>query len=379
MNREHFHSLKPQAFSRRTIIKAMGMGAASTVLTPLALNGCQTAQSQTSQSLANPPIQVNRIAQTNSNQASDLITKQIPRTTERIPAIGLGTFLTFDVLKSQPRNHIQQVIRRFWEGGGRLIDVSPLYGMSEVNVGELITTLGITNDLFITNKVWATGEYLGDPTQAQRQLEKSIERLSRNPIDVMQVHSLVDVEVKVPLLRRWKNEGKIRYLGITYHDPLYAPVVEQWIDRGDLDFVQVRYSIFQRGVEERILPVAAERGTAVLVNMPFEKARLFEVVRGQPLPDFAREIGCFNWAQFFLKYVISHPAVTAAIPATSNPDHMSENLGALRGSLPDNPMRARMVQHMQSLPRFDQITQMPWYPGKQFTGLVSLPNPRPTV
>ncbi|MBD2102522.1 aldo/keto reductase [Leptolyngbya sp. FACHB-261] len=379
MNTEHSHSSNPQAFSRRTIIKAMGMGAASTILTPLALSGCQTAQSQTSQGSANQPIQVNRIAQANSNQLSDIITKEILRTKERIPAVGLGTFLTFDVLASQPRDQILQVIRRFWEGGGRQIDVSPLYGMSEVNVGEFIKVLGITNELFITNKIWATGEYLGDPGQAQRQLKQSIERLSRNPIDVMQIHSLVDVDVKVPLLRRWKQEGRIRYLGITYHDPLYAPVIEQWIEKGDLDFVQVRYSIFQRGVEERILPAAAERGTAVLVNMPFEKARLFGVVQGQPLPDFAREIDCRNWAQFFLKYVISHPAVTATIPATSNPDHMTENIGALRGALPDNAMRARMVQHMQNLPGFDRIAQMPWYPNKQFAGLVPLPNPRPTV
>lgn len=379
MNTEHSHSLNSQAFSRRTVIKAMGMGAASTILTPLALSSCQAAQSKTSQVVVSQSTQANVLAQASPNQPSNIITKEIPRTSERIPAIGLGTFLTFDVLKSQPRDQIQQVMRRFWDGGGRQIDVSPLYGMSEMNVGEFARTLGITNDLFITNKVWATGEYLGDPRQAQRQLEQSMERLSRNPIDVMQVHSLVDVEVKVPLLRRWKQEGKIRYLGITYHDPLYAPVIEQWIEKGDLDFVQVRYSIFQRGVEERILPAAAERGTAVLVNMPFEKARLFEVVQGQPLPDFVREIGCENWAQFFLKYVISHPAITAAIPATSNPDHMTENIGALRGSLPDNAMRARMVQHMQNISGFDRIARMPWYPGKQFAGLVPLPNPRPTI
>jgi diketogulonate reductase-like aldo/keto reductase len=357
MNTEHSRSFNLQAFSRRTIIKAMGIGAASTVLTPLASNGWQTAQSQTNQSLASQPTQVNGIAQANPNQPSDIITKGIPRTNERIPAIGLGTFLTFDVLESQPRDHIQEVIRRFWEGGGRQIDVSPLYGMSEVNVGEFTRSLGITNELFITNKVWATGEYLGDPSQAQRQLEQSTERLSRNPIDVMQVHSLVDVDVKVPLLRRWKQEGKIRYLGITYHDPLYAPVIEQWIERGELDFVQVRHSIFQREVEERILPAAAERGTAVLANMTLEKGRLFEVVQGQPLPDFAREIDCENWAQFFLKYVISHPSVTAAIPATTNPDHMTENIGAMRRALPDNAMRARMVQHMQTLPGFDRIAK----------------------
>ncbi len=146
-----------------------------------------------------------------------------------------------------------------------------------------------------------------------------------------------------------------------------------WIEKGDLDFVQIRYSILERGAEERILPAAAERGTAVLANMPFEKARLFQLVQGQQLPDFAREIGCENWAQFFLKYVISHPAVTAAIPATTNPDHVVQNMGAMRGALPDAAMRARMVKHMENLPGFDKLAQTPPYPGKQFAGQVSIP------
>lgn len=285
--------------------------------------------------------------------------------------------MTFDALPDQPRAHLQQVMRHFWDAGGRLIDVSPLYGMSEVNVGEFAKALGITNNLFITNKIWATGQYLGDRSQAQQQLEQSMKRLSRDGIDAMQVHSLVNVDVIIPLLRAWKKEGRIGYLGVTHHEPLYFAALERWINNGDLDFVQVRYSIAQRAAEERIFPAAAERGTAVLVNMPFEKARLFELVKEQPLPDFASEIGCENWAQFFLKYTISHPAVTCAIPATTNPNHVAENMRALRGPLPDNKMRARMVKHMESIPGFDKLTQSPWYPGKQFSGLVRLPNPRP--
>jgi diketogulonate reductase-like aldo/keto reductase len=249
--------------------------------------------------------------------------------------------------------------------------------MSEVNVGEFARTLGLTNDLFITNKTWATGEYLGDSSQAQRQFEQSLTRLSRDRIDVMQVHSLVNVDAILPLLKAWKAEGRIRYVGVTHHDPLYFAVLEKWIENGDLDFVQLRYSIRQRGVEDRILPAAAARGTSVLANMPFEKARLFELVKGQPLPDFASDFGCENWAQFFLKYVISHPALTCAIPATTNPDHVVENMGALRGALPDDSMRTRMVEHMESLPGFDNLPQTPWYPGKNFSGLVRLPNPRP--
>jgi diketogulonate reductase-like aldo/keto reductase len=369
MHQENFRSSNPQSFSRRAVIKAMGISAATAAFTPLIQGGFEVAQSQT-QGQTSP----SQVAQSGSPQPSEVITKRIPRTNEQVPAIGMGTFLTFDVLANQPRNNLREVMQRFWDNGGRLVDVSPLYGMSEVNVGEFATALDITNDLFITNKIWATGEYLGDDSHALRQLEQSMQRLSRDRIDAMQVHSLVNVEMVIPFLREWKQEGTIRYLGVTHHDlPLYAAPIARWIENGELDFVQVRYSIFERGVEDRILPAAADQGTAVLVNMPFEKARLFEVVQGQPLPDFASEIGCENWAQFFLKYVISHPAVTCAIPATTNPDHVVENLGAMRGSLPDQEMRTRMVRHMESLPGFSNLAQMPWYPGKQFNGLVRLP------
>ncbi|MBD3887022.1 aldo/keto reductase [Phormidium tenue FACHB-886] len=370
MHKKHVHSSNLQSFSRRAVIKAMGLGAATTAFTSLALGGDRSAQSQVERG----QIAQNSTEQINSTQPSRVITKSIPRTNEVVPAIGMGTFLTFDVLSDQPRDHLQDVMRRFWQGGGRMIDVSPLYGMSEINVGEFAAALNITNDLFITNKIWATGEYLGDDSHALRQLEQSMQRLSRDRIDAMQVHSLVNVEMVIPFLREWKQDGRIRYLGVTHHDlPLYAAPITRWIENGELDFVQVRYSIFERGVEERILPAAADQGTAVLVNMPFEKARLFEVVQGQPLPDFASEIGCESWAQFFLKYVISHPAVTCAIPATTNPDHVVENLGALREPLPDQEMRTRMVRHMESLPGFSNLAQMPWYPGKQFSGLVRLP------
>jgi diketogulonate reductase-like aldo/keto reductase len=350
--------ISDSTISRRKAIEMMGLGATTAIVTS-AILGDKQAQGQAVQA------------------SSNLLSKVIPRTNERVPAIGMGTFMTFDVLPDQPRENLQEVMRRFWEEGGRTIDVSPLYGMSEANVGEFAQQLGIGNDLFIANKIWATGQYLGDRSQAQSQFERSLQNLSRDRIDLMQVHSLVNVDVIIPLLQEWKQEGRIRYLGVTHHEPVYYAPIERWIERGDLDFVQVRYSIAQRAAEERILPAAADRGTAVLINMPFEKARLFELVQGQSLPDFAREIGCENWAQFFLKYVISHPAVTAAIPATTNPEHVTQNMGALRGPIPDRAMRARMVEHMESIPGFDSLTQTPWYPGKQFSGLVRLPNPRP--
>lgn len=302
--------------------------------------------------------------------APGTITRTVPRTGEALPAIGLGTFLTFDIVPGRKRDHLREVMRRFWEGGGRVIDTSPLYGMGEVSVGDFATTLGINDQIFVANKVWTTGEFLADESHALRSLDLSMGRLWRDRIDLMQCHSLVNVDFAVPYLHAWKKEGRIRYVGVTHFENPYMEVLGSWIARGNLDFVQVNYSIFSRMAEERILPAAADRGTAVLVNMPFEKARLFKVVEGRPLPDFAREIGAENWAQFFLKWVISHPAVTCAIPATSNPDHMAQNIGALRGPLPDRAMRARMVQHMQSIAGFDRIAEMPWYPDKQYPGVI---------
>jgi len=339
----------PLNSARRTSLKALGAGA--TALMAPGLFGAGRALAQ----------------------APEIITHAIPKTGERVPAVGLGTFMVFDIKPGQPRDHLREVLRRFYEGGGRVVDTSPLYGMSEVSVGDFATGLGITKNLFITNKTWATGEWLGDDSQALAQLKQSTERLWRDPIDVMQCHSLVNVPVIVNILKNWKKEGRIRYVGVTHHELPYFGPLAQWVERGDLDFVQVHYSIHTRLAEERILPAAADKGTAVLVNMPFEKARLFRIVEGQPLPGFASEIGCENWAQFFLKWVISHPAVTAAIPATSNPDHMSENIGALRGPLPDREMRARMVKHMETIPGFDKLAEMKPYPGKTFEGVVRLP------
>jgi len=305
-----------------------------------------------------------------TSRTQGIITKTIPRTSESLPAIGLGTYLTFDVIPGEPRDFIREVIRRFREGGGRVVDTSPLYGTGEISVGDFATAMGIAGELFITNKVWSTGKFLTDDSHALASLDQSMQRLWRDKIDVMQVHSLVNVDQIVPILRGWKQEGIVRYIGVTHHElPYFGPLAD-WVEKGNLDFVQVHYSIHTRNAEERILPAAADKGVAVMVNMPFEKARLFKVVEGHTLPDFAKEIGASNWAQFFLKWVISHPAVTCAIPATTNPDHESENIGALRGPLPDREMRARMVRHMETIPGFDRLAAMPPYPGKTFNGVI---------
>lgn len=305
-----------------------------------------------------------------STKFENITLKAIPRTGEKVPAIGLGTHMAFDVKPGKPREHLREVLKIFYEGGGRVVDTSPLYGMAEVNIGDFATALGITNELFLADKAWVTGQWLGDDTYAQQQLQRSMERLWRDQIDLMQCHNLVNDRTMVRVMQEWKKEGRIRYLGVSHHQPSYFGLVAPWVEKGALDFVQVRYTLATRLAEERILPAAMDTGTAVVVNMPFEKARLFKIVKGRPLPDFASEFGCQTWAQFFLKWIISHPAVTCAIPATTNPKHQADNIGALKGPLPDAEMRSRMLKHMETIPGFDKVAKMPAYPGKTFEGVV---------
>ncbi len=301
---------------------------------------------------------------------ADIAMKVIPRTGETVPAVGMGTHMTFDIKPGKPREHLREVMKIFYDGGGRVIDTSPLYGLAEVTIGDYATALGITRDLFLADKIWVTGEWLGDDSHAQRQFQRSKERLWRDQIDLMQVHSLVNARTVIRAMREWKEDGQIRYLGATHHLPSYFHLMAPWVEKGALDFVQVRYSLATRLAEERILPAALDTGTAVMVNMPFEKARLFQIVKGRPLPDFAGEIGAETWAQFFLKWIISHPAVTCAIPATTKPKHQADNIGALKGPLPDKEMRSRMLKHMETIPEFDKVAKMPAYPGKTFDGVV---------
>ena len=303
--------------------------------------------------------------------ADDLIMRKIPKGEDLLPAIGLGTFMTFDLIPGARRDHLLEVTRRFWAAGGRVFDTSPLYGMAEVNVGQFASKLDINDKIFVSNKVWATGEYLGDDRQGEDSLRLSRERLWRDKIDLMLCHSLVNVDIMVPLMRAWKKEGRIRYLGVTHYELPYFEALAQWVEKGNFDVVQVHYSIATRQAEDRIIPTAADRGTAVAVNMPLEKARLHKLVEGRPLPDFAKEFGAETWSAFFLKWVISNPTITVAIPATTNPDHVLENVAAMRGALPDAAMRKRMVAYMETIPGFATLGDMPWYPGKTFPGVIA--------
>lgn len=304
--------------------------------------------------------------------AAGLIHRTIPGTDISLPAMGLGTFQTFDAIAEDERRIRDEVLRRFWAGGGRVVDTSPLYGLAEENLARAAVGDGFHDELFLTNKVWSTGGYLGDESHAEQSLQTSMQRMSRSePIDVMQCHALVNVDMIMPVLHAWRAEGLIRRLGVTHHDPAYFEPMATWITDGDLDFVQTRYSIAERRAEEQILPSAADHGVAVTVNMPLEKGRLHQFVGDRPLPDFVADIGIQTWSQYFLKWVLAHPAVTAVLPATSNPEHLADNMAAGHGPLPDPQMRAQMLDHLRAMPGFDQLTSQPWYPGKQYAGIIN--------
>jgi diketogulonate reductase-like aldo/keto reductase len=300
-----------------------------------------------------------------------VIMQPLPGRDERVPAVGLGTFLTFDVLPGGDRGRLFEVVKRFWDAGGRMIDTSPLYGSGEITVGDATITQGVNGQAFIANKIWSTGEYLGDESHARRSLEQSLGRLWRERLDLMQCHSLVNVDLVLPILRAWKKEGRIRYVGLTHFENAYHAVLAAWLDRGGVDVVQVNYSIANPAAESTVFKAAERNDVAVLVNMPFEKARLFKLVDGREVPAFARDVGIDSWAEFFLKWAISHPAVTCALPATSNPDHLAENMRAMRGRLPDPDMRERMARHVAALPGFAELGKQPWYPGKRYPGLIA--------
>lgn len=334
--------------SRRTIIGAAGAAAGASMI-PITVAQAQTAA---------PP-------RDRPADPRPAITRQAGSSNQTVTTLGLGTFLTFDLLPGADREPLRQVTRAYIEAGVSVIDTSPLYGNAETNVGAFLAGMRGTESLFVSNKVWSTGEYLADESHALKSLEQSQLRLWRTRMDVMFCHNLVNVDVAVPMLTAWKKEGRIGLAGVSHHENVFHDVITSWIERGQLDAVQINYSIFNRNIESRLLPVAADRGVAVFTNLALEKARLMKVVQGHRLPDFAREIEVTTWSQFFIKWVMAEPRVTCVLTATSNPAHAAENVGALRGPLPDAAMRRRMVQHMETIPGFSQIASMPWYPDKQ--------------
>jgi len=279
-------------------------------------------------------------------QAPPLITRAIPSSGEVIPAVGLGSARTFDVGASpSERAALTEVLRMFRELGGTFFDTAPTYGTSEGVAGALVRELGIQNELFFATKI-STG---GGQRVGVRQQEASMRSWGRDTIDLNQVHNLRGVDTHLPTIRRAKEEGRTRYVGVTTSRIQQYEYMEQVMREQDLDFVQLNYSLGERQAADRLLPLAQDRGFAVIVNEPYNVGRLFRVVRGQELPEWAADFDCESWGQFFLKYVLSHPAVTVIIPATSDPEHLADNMAAGVGRLPDERTRVRMERFFDGL------------------------------
>jgi diketogulonate reductase-like aldo/keto reductase len=279
------------------------------------------------------------------SDAAGIVMRKIPKSGELLPVVGLGTYDAFDIGNvAIDRDPAKEVLKRFVELGGKIIDSSPMYGRAETVIGDLAAELNVNAKLWIATKVWTSGRESG-----VAQMNESLRKLRRAKIELMQVHNLQDAKTHLATLREWKKSGKIKYLGVThYHSGAYD-ALEQAIKSGEMDFVQLNYSIVERDAEQRILKLAADVGTAVIVNRPFANGSIFASVKGKSLPGWASEIDCASWGQFFLKFILSHLAVTCVIPATRNPTHLVDNMGAGQGRLPDPAMRGKMADYFSAL------------------------------
>ena len=259
-----------------------------------------------------------------------------------LPVIGVGSWITFNV-RPDPAEEapLIPVLRTFFDRGGAMIDSSPMYGSSEAVIGGLLKETPRHERLFAATKIWTVGRALG-----RYQFDQSRRLWGVQRFDLVHVHNMLDWETHLATLKELKEAGAIRYIGITTSHGLRLAEMEKALSRERFDFVQLTYNFADRSVEQRLLPLAADRGIGVVINRPFDGGHLFPLVRGKPLPPWAREIDCENWAQYFLKFVVSHPAVTCAIPATSQTSHMVENMGALYGRLPDAAMRSKMAEYL---------------------------------
>jgi diketogulonate reductase-like aldo/keto reductase len=274
-----------------------------------------------------------------------IMTKQIPSTREPLPIIGVGTWQTFDVgAASAARTPLREVLKLMTQSGRGVVDSSPMYGTSESVAGDLVAELGTREQLFMATKVWTSGRDAG-----LRQMETSFKRLRVTQMDLMQVHNLVDVDTHTNTLQDWKAKKRVRYIGITHYTSSAYAEVERQMKKAQYDFLQINYSLGERESEKRILGLAKDLNMAVIANRPFAEGALFRRTKGKPLPPWAAELGIESWAQYFLKWIVSHPAVTCAIPGTGNPKHMADNLGAGRGALPDEAGRKRMAAYFDGL------------------------------
>lgn len=277
--------------------------------------------------------------------ATDILTRPIPKTGERIPAIGMGTWITFNVGSDQRlRDARTNVLARFFEMGGGMIDSSPMYGSAEDVVGYGLQKLGRADSLFAATKIWTPLAVHGKGQIADSRRLWGVERF-----DLFQVHNLLNWEDHLETLAAEKAAGRIRYIGITTSHGMRHAGMEEIMSSRDIDFVQLTYNAVDRNAEARLLPLAAERGIAVICNRPYRRGQLIDAVQRHPLPDWAKDAGAANWPALLLKFIVSHPAVTCAIPATSKVEHMTENMGALQGPLPDSETRKRMADYVRNL------------------------------
>jgi aryl-alcohol dehydrogenase-like predicted oxidoreductase len=266
-----------------------------------------------------------------------MLTRPIPATGEPLPVIGCGTYVGFDVARdSAEYPRLPGVLQALFGAGGSVIDSSPMYGRAETVTGELLAATGSHGQAFLATKVWTRGR-----AEGIRQMEESLRRLQVERLDLMQIHNLVDWQIHLATLRDWKASGRVRYLGVTHYTAGAYDALEAVMRAEALDFVQINYSVDEREAERRILPLAAERGMAVIINRPFGGGGLLRRLRERPLPPWAAEIGATSWAQVLLKFVLSHPAVTCAIPGTSRPEHMADNALAGTGKIPERSFWAR--------------------------------------
>lgn len=276
---------------------------------------------------------------------SSMIRKPVPKTGETIPVIGLGTSRTFDVENDTDQlSQLTQVCRQFFDMGGSFIDSSPMYGSAEQVIGKILTKITRSNSLFAATKVWVEGRQAG-----VRQMDASRKLWGVNQFDLIQIHNLVDWRTHLETLNTMKQNGQIRYIGLTTSNGRDHQQLKLIMSHYPIDFVQISYNLIDREIESSVLPLAAEKGVAVIVNRPFQRGALFRKTYGQQLPKWAVDMGCDTWAQLFLKFIVSHPAVTCVIPATSSPKHLIENMLAGFGKLPNQKQRLKMVQFMESL------------------------------
>jgi len=273
-----------------------------------------------------------------------MLQRQIPSTKEKLPVVGLGSWLQFDVGKTEKeRGGLTQVLEQMNSLGGKLIDSSPMYGRAEEVIGDLTTGSGLAGDFFYATKVWTTGRQAGI-----EQMNESFKKMQRKKMDLMQIHNLQDWQTHIRTLKDWKEKGKIRYIGITHYTACAHDELERIVKSGAVDFVQFNYSIDVRNAEKSLLNAAQDHGVAVIINEPFHSGNLFKVVRGKELPLWAGDYEIGSWAQFFLKYILANPAVTCVIPGTSDEKHLADNMSAGYGKLPDQAGLVKMVKFLES-------------------------------